>query len=89
MYSFWERTKDFLEYFEYVPLLIITLLLVAEEELEKRALHLSFQIAIMIITATVFFALVLKFGNGKTFSALVCIVVWIVLVYAKKQLILK
>lgn len=74
-------------YLEYVPLVIIGLLLVAEHELEKRALHLSFQIVITSVIYIVFFLLVLRYGHSKILAVVVCGLLWVSLVHLKNCLI--
>ena len=72
---------------DYLPIILITVFFVAEAELEKHALHTSCQIAITIITLAIFYILSIRFKSTKFISLLVCIIIWIFLIYIKKTYI--
>ena len=67
---------------DYVPLVLITLLFVAETELQDHALNISVQIALTIFIIIVFFT-VLHQCNSKKIAITISFVLWIILVYIK------
>jgi len=79
--------QKYYSYLEYVPIIIIGLLLVAETEMKKKAFHLSFQIIITTIIYTVFFFLILHYGKSKTMAVIVCALLWVSLIYLKNCLL--
>lgn len=85
--------KEFVEkykgYLDYLPIMLLTLLFIAEAELEHHAVHLSCQMAITIITLSIFFLIVLNVENAKTLAFIIALTFWIVLTYCKSKLIIK
>lgn len=77
---------DYRRYSEYIPIFLIGILFIAEADIEKHAVLTSYQIAIMIITLTLFYLLLFKFGK-RHIAALLSIGLWIGLVYIKHRLI--
>jgi hypothetical protein len=73
---------------DYFPVVLVGLLFIAENELEKRYIHISCQTIISILTASSFFILILFFEFNKYTSALFCFFLWIILVYVKKNIII-
>jgi hypothetical protein len=74
-------------YLDYLPLVLITVLFVAESELELHALNTSCQIAITVITLVIFYMIVMRFKNTKMVALIIAIIVWITLIYIKKRYI--
>ena len=86
MKEFFNNNKHLID---YLPLMLITLLFITETELEKRAVHISCQLAITIITLTVFFVIVINIQNSRTSAFIVALTIWITLIYAKQCFIPK
>jgi intracellular septation protein A len=84
MFEYFKTCKNFLD---YLPLVLVTILFVAEAEMEKHALHTSCQMVITITTLVIFYLMVMKFKNTKLLSLIVAVIVWITLVYIKKKYI--
>jgi hypothetical protein len=82
MFEYFRTCKNFLD---YLPLVLITLLFVAEAEMEKHALNTSCQMVITIITLVIFYLIVMRFKNTKLIALIIAMVVWIVLIYIKKK----
>jgi hypothetical protein len=82
MYNFFQKHKSI---FDYLPMMLITLLFVAESELEKHAINTSCQMVITIFIMTLFYILVIYYKNTKTISLFVCCFLWIILIYIKKS----
>ena len=82
-----EYFKIYKNYLDYLPLMLLTLLFVAESEIELHALNTSCQIAITIITLAIFYIAIMRFKNTKLLALMFAVVVWIVLVYIKKKYI--
>ena len=76
-------------YLDYLPLMLITLLFIAETELEHHAVHMSCQIAITIITLSIFFIVVINIKDSKVLGFTVALTVWIILIYIKNRCLLK
>lgn len=74
--------------FEYVPLLLVTLLIVAEAELDHQAINISAQIIIMLVTATAFFLIIWSTSCQRWIAAAIAAIVWMSLVYIKQNYIL-
>lgn len=81
--------KKYQKYFDYLPLLLITLLFVADAELETKAVNLSCQIVIMITCVSVFFIIALKFRNSKVIAFFIAVAFWLILVHIKNKYIHK
>ena len=82
--SYFQKYKNYLDYF---PIVLITILFIAETEIEKHALHTSCQIAITIVTLIVFYILVIRYENTRLFSVIVAGIIWAILIYIKKKYI--
>jgi hypothetical protein len=72
---------------EYIPIILLSLLFIADKDIEIHALNLSCQTIITIVILGIFFMLVLQFGRGKVTSFLIAAVAWVVLVNMKKTYI--
>jgi len=68
---------------EYIPLILISLLLVAEEELEHRTFHISCNLVFAFITIIIFSILVFKIKCKKYIAIALCIVVYFLLIHCK------
>jgi len=77
--------KKYRQYIEFFPIVLIGLLFITEAEMEKSALNMSCQLTITIVTVLMFFLIVMKFPRSKGVAFIVALVLWIVLVYVKKQ----
>jgi hypothetical protein len=71
-------------YFDYLPVILLTLLFATETELEKHAIFFSCQICIVLLTTILFFLLTLKFGSERKTAFAVSFVLWIILMYYKR-----
>lgn len=78
------KSKNFLE---YLPIFLIALLLITEQELEKHAVKISCQVASMTITACIFFIIVLRFKGQRAIAFIICIIVWAILVCLKERIL--
>jgi chromate transport protein ChrA len=81
MFAFYNKCKN---YFEYVPVALLALLFVAETEMKNKAASMSCQLGITIITAIIFFVLLMKFKIKKYYAFAAAALIWIALVYAKR-----
>ena len=84
MFELFKKCKNILD---YLPLVLVTVLFVAESELEKHALVTSCQIAITVVTLSIFYILIIRYKNSKFFAVFVSIVLWFILVCIKKKYI--
>lgn len=73
-------------YLEYFPLILITLFFLTETEIEKHALHTSYQLAITIITLSLFYIIAFRMKNNKM-AFFVSLIAWIILTIIKKKYI--
>lgn len=73
------------ELFDYVPLLFIGILLLAEKELEKHTFKTSCQLGTTVITLLVFYVMYFRFRFGKYFSIGIAVMAWVLLVYIRKN----
>ena len=83
-----EFIRKYRSILDYLPMLLVTLLFVAETELEKHAVNTSCQVAITIVTLVVFYVLILKWKNTRIFAFLVAMTIWVILIYVKKQYVI-
>lgn len=77
------------KYTEYIPIVLLSLMFVADEQLEHKALSMSCQTCIMVICSIIFFMLLLKFSYSKYTAFIITGVLWVLLIYIKQQYILK
>jgi hypothetical protein len=83
MIHLYNKCKYYLDYF---PLILITLFFLTETEIEKHALHTSYQIAITIITLTIFYIVTFRLKNNKL-AFFLALFTWIILTIVKKKYI--
>lgn len=84
MFKLFQKYKNI---FDYLPILLVTMLFVTETELEKHAVNISCQMCITIVTLVIFYILIFRYNNTKTISLIVAIIIWLILVYIKKKYI--
>ena len=77
--------KILVDYFEYVPMFLLSLLLVADHELDQQIFHVSCKMIMMIIVFFVFFALTLYLEKSRTLAVLVTGILWVILLRLKKR----
>jgi Ca2+/Na+ antiporter len=70
---------------EYIPIVLLSLLFIADKDAEIHALNVSCQVIITIVILGIFFMLMLQFGRGKIVSFLIAATAWVVLTNAKKS----
>jgi uncharacterized membrane protein YecN with MAPEG domain len=68
---------------EYIPVILVGLLFVAEEQLRVHALHISCQLAITIVCAVLFFTVLFYCGTHKYTAFAITLFLWVILVYLK------
>jgi hypothetical protein len=78
--------QPFIDYFEYIPLFLLSLLLVADNELDKQIFHVSCKMIMMMIVFFVFFALTLYLEKSRTLAVLVTGILWVVLLRIKRRI---
>lgn len=66
-------------------MLLLTLLFVAEAELETRAVNTICQMCIMILSVSIFFIISIHVKNSKIIAFFIAVVLWLVLVHAKNR----
>jgi len=83
MIHLYNKCKYYLDYF---PLILITLFFLTETEIEKHALHTSYQISITIITLTIFYIVTFRLKNNKL-AFFLALFTWVILIIVKKKYI--
>lgn len=78
---FFKKCRNYLEYF---PLILITLLFVAETEMNNRLISTTWNIALMLIVIIILYLFLIILKVKKAVAFLVCILLWIVLIYVKR-----
>lgn len=73
---------------EYLPLVLVTLLFVAENELGNHAISVAFQLGITAIVLCIFYLTLACFG-GRYIALFIAVVIWIALIYLKKSYLVK
>ena len=73
--------------FEYIPIILITLLFISEKELEIHALNISCQTIIGLLALGIFFITAIKFEKPKLFSFFVAVIFWVMLVCIRKNIL--
>jgi hypothetical protein len=76
------------KHLEYIPVVLITLLFIAETELEAHATNMSCQLCTTIIAVVVFYSICMNFKNAKNIALMISVLIWVILVYIKKNYIL-
>jgi hypothetical protein len=67
---------------DYIPMVLISLLFIAEKELSNHALNVSLQLALTIFIIIVFFTILYQ-CQSKKMAIIVSFIVWIFLIYIK------
>jgi len=73
---------------DYIPLALITILFIAETEIEKHAMNFSCQTAIMVFTVVVFIILITKLKQDRLLAFVIVIFLWLTLVYLKHKYVI-
>lgn len=79
--------KKFQPYFEYLPLMLIPLILISEDQVNHQAVSVSCKMSIIILTTMLFFLLIMKFRVPRHIAFMSVIILWIVFVHLKKTYI--
>jgi hypothetical protein len=77
--------------FEFIPMFLITILFISENEIEKHVINTSCQLMISLITILILYLMIRNISNNtyKIFAFVLTGIVWVVLVYVKKNYIPK
>ncbi len=67
---------------DYIPMVLVSLLFIAEKELSNHALNVSLQLALTIFIIIVFFTILYQ-CQSKKMAIIVSFIVWIFLVCIK------
>ena len=67
---------------DYITMVLISLLFIAEKELSNHALNVSLQLALTIFIIIVFFTILYQ-SQSKKMAIIVSFIVWIFLIYIK------
>jgi uncharacterized membrane protein YecN with MAPEG domain len=75
---------------EYIPFILISLIFIAEAEIETHAFKTSCNLCITIISLVVFYAIYFNIKNNnnnskKIIACIISIITWIILVYVRKN----
>jgi hypothetical protein len=70
---------------EYIPVALIGVLLIAEEDIHNHALKLSWQISILTLTMALFFILVIKCEQPRHKAFIACLILWVMMIYVKQK----
>lgn len=82
MFQVFQRFKKFTD---YIPIILVLFLFVAEQELETHTVNTCCQFLIMSLVVIVFFLLAFRFRKGKKIAFIVAAVLWIILVILKQK----
>lgn len=77
--------KKYRTYTEYLPIVLLGLLFIADTEIEKHAVKMSCQLTITIFTLLIFFIVAIKFPKAKIIAFITAFVLWVMLIYVKRQ----
>lgn len=83
-FSIGRPVQKFMGYIDYIPIMLIAFLFVAETELKTKSFATFCQLGIAFICGLIFFALVLLIGMKKINAILIATILWMTLVYLKK-----
>lgn len=75
----------FQKHLEYIPIMLITLLFIAEAELETHAANMSCQLCTTVIVVVIFYSICFNFKNAKNIALVIAVILWVLLVYVKKN----
>lgn len=70
---------------DYLPLMLIPLLFIAEEEMEHHALKTSFQLGIVVLTSVIFFLIFFKF-RSRSIAFISAVILWAILQNIKNRM---
>lgn len=80
--------KDFIlskkKFLDYLPFILIPLIFITDEEMEKHALRTSFQLGIVVLTLIIFFLIFFRF-RSKAVAFLVAVGLWGFLQFQKNK----
>lgn len=69
---------------EYIPIMLIALLFIAEEEMDHHLANTSCQLVISLLAVICFIVIVGYFGCSKKFAIFLICILWFFLVYTKR-----
>lgn len=81
--------QKYKDYTEYLPIVLLGLIFITENELEKHALRTSCQISITIVTIIVYFTIAINFPKARIVALITAIALWVLLIYVKRQYVPK
>lgn len=71
------------KYGDYIPLMLIAILFMAENEIKNHTVQSSCQLVISLLTLLIFFLVAIKFKSGKYYGFITAFLLWVILVYLK------
>lgn len=71
------------KYTDYIPMILIAVLFMAENEIENHTFHSTCNMFIGALTLFIFFVIGLKLKSGKMYGFLFALIIWVTLVYLK------
>lgn len=69
---------------EYIPIMLIALFFIAEEEMDHHLVNTSCQLVISLLAVISFIFVVGYFRCSKKFAIFLICILWFILVYAKR-----
>jgi hypothetical protein len=79
--------QNYKKYADYFPIALITLFFIAEAELEAHAVNISCQFCMTIISIVIFYIICFNFTNAKNIAFITAVIIWIILLYVKRNFI--
>lgn len=80
--------KDFIlskkKLLDYLPFILIPLIFIADEEMEKHALRTTFQLGIVVLTLIIFFIIFFRF-KSRSLAFIVAVLLWGFLQFQKNK----
>jgi uncharacterized membrane protein YecN with MAPEG domain len=67
----------------FIPLALISVLFMAENEVGKHAFHSSCNFFINGLVLTIFFLIAVKYNNGKKLGFMIALLIWGILIFLK------
>lgn len=86
MSGFYSKYKNYLE---YVPIALITLFFVTEAEIDHKTTSISYQVAITVITALLYYIMVVKYKVHRSIAFLIAATTWVTFVYLKRAFLIQ
>jgi hypothetical protein len=74
-------------YLEYIPLLLIPLIAIAQHEIEHHALKVSCKLFITILVTIIFFSS-LTVMNNRIIALVIASIFWILFIYIKNRFVI-